>query len=167
MLHRLKPNLYINSIYHLDFKKLCKRGIKGIIVDLDNTITEWNNPDISDKAVDWFKSMIENNLKACIVSNNNENRVVRIANLLGIPYIAKANKPRTGAFKRAMTAMGTVPQETAVVGDQIFTDILGGNRLNLYTILVVPLNDKEFIGTRVVRVIERKVLSILMLDKIE
>ncbi len=165
MLENLKPKLYVDSIYHINFEKLKKIGIKGIIIDLDNTITEWNNPELPQKAIDWFNKMLDDGLKACIASNNSESRVVTAAGKLGIPYIAKAKKPRKAAFKRAMEKMGTSPDTTAVVGDQIFTDILGGNRLNLFTILVVPINTKEFIGTRLVRIIERRVLKGLVPNK--
>lgn len=161
----LKPKLYVDSIYQIDFEKLKNRGIKGVVIDLDNTITEWNNPELPKKAFDWFTKMKDHDLKACLASNNNESRVVIVAAKLGIPYIAKANKPRSSAFKKAMEKMGTDQKNTAVIGDQIFTDILGGNRLGLFTILVVPLNTKEFIGTRFVRIIERKVLKGLVPNK--
>ncbi|KUO50602.1 MAG: HAD family hydrolase [Desulfitibacter sp. BRH_c19] len=165
MFDKLKPKLYVDSIYQIDFVKLKKNGIKGIIIDLDNTITEWDNPCLSETACDWFKQMKEAGLKACIASNNSESRVVKAVERLGIPYVAKAKKPRRRAFRRAMGILKTKPQETAVVGDQIFTDVLGGNRLNLFTILVVPLNTKEFIGTRLVRIVERRILKSLVPKK--
>lgn len=165
MLKKLKPKLYVDSIYHIDFEKLKRRGISGIIIDLDNTITEWDNPRLSDQTFDWFIKMKHAGLKACIASNNNHDRVVKAVEKLDIPYVAKAKKPRRGAFKKAMEMMKTKPEQTAVVGDQIFTDILGGNRLNLFTILVVPINTKEFIGTRLVRIMERRVLKSLLPKK--
>ena len=165
MLSKLKPKLYVHSIYHIDFEKLKQRGISGVIIDLDNTITEWDNPGLSDQVFDWFAKMKLAGLKACIVSNNGHNRVAIAVEKLGIPFLAKANKPRRGAFRRAMELMKTNPEQTAVVGDQIFTDILGGNRLNLFTILVVPITSKEFIGTRLVRIVERRVLKSLVPQK--
>lgn len=165
MLEKLKPKLYVDSIYQIDFEKLKQRGISGIIIDLDNTITEWDNPHLSDQTFDWFAKMKDAGLKACIASNNNHARVIKAVEKLDIPYVAKANKPRRGAFRKAMEMMKTKPEQTAVVGDQIFTDILGGNRLNLFTILVVPINTKEFIGTRLVRIVERRVLKSLLPKK--
>ncbi len=165
MLDKLRPKLYVDSIYEIKFEKLKNIGIKGIIIDLDNTITEWDNPCLPDTACAWFKKMKDAGLKACIASNNSESRVVKAVERLGIPYVAKAKKPRRGAFRKAMEMMVTKPAETAVVGDQIFTDVLGGNRLNLFTILVVPINTKEFIGTRLVRVLERRVLKSLVPKK--
>ncbi|WP_028309449.1 YqeG family HAD IIIA-type phosphatase [Desulfitibacter alkalitolerans] len=165
MLNKLKPKLYVDSIYHINFEKLKQKGISGIIIDLDNTITEWDNPRLPDTAFDWFTKMQHAGLKACIASNNSQDRVVKAVEKLGIPYVAKANKPRRGAFRKAMEMMKTKPEQTAVVGDQIFTDILGGNRLNLFTILVVPINTKEFIGTKLVRIVERRVLKSLITKK--
>jgi len=165
MLSKLKPKLYVDSVYRIDFEKLKGRGISGIIIDLDNTITEWDNPSLSSQAFDWFAKMKLAGLKACIVSNNNHNRVAKAVEKLDIPFLAKAHKPRRGAFRKAMEIMKTRPEQTAVIGDQIFTDILGGNRLNLFTILVVPITSKEFIGTRLVRIIERRVLKSLIPKK--
>ena len=165
MLSKLKPKLYVDSVYHINFEKLKQRGITGVIIDLDNTITEWDNPSLSDQVFDWFAKMKTAGLKACIVSNNSHNRVAKAVEKLGIPFLAKANKPRRGAFRKAMEIMEIKPEQTAVIGDQIFTDILGGNRLNLFTILVVPITSKEFIGTRLVRIVERRVLRSLVPQK--
>ena len=94
------------------------------------------------------------------VSNNKKVRVSNFGRILGVPAIS-ARKPRRRAFREAMRIMNTRPETTAVIGDQIFTDVLGGNRLGLYTILVVPLSKQEFIGTRCMRHLERVVLKIL------
>ena len=97
----------------------------------------------------------------CLVSNNKKDRVSNFGRILGVPALSKARKPRRRAFREAMRIMNTRPETTAVIGDQIFTDVLGGNRLGLYTILVVPLSKQEFIGTRCMRHLERVVLKIL------
>ncbi|MDD3705135.1 MAG: HAD hydrolase-like protein [Clostridiaceae bacterium] len=76
-----------------------------------------------------------------------------------LPAVYKAIKPSKTAFRRAMKLMNSVPANTAVIGDQIFTDVLGGNRLGLYTILVAPISDKEFIWTRIIRKLERHILK--------
>jgi len=165
MLSKLKPKLYVDSIYYINFEKLKKRGINSVIIDLDNTITEWDNPGLSNQVFDWFEKMKQAGLKACIVSNNGHRRVAKAVENLGIPFLARAQKPRRGAFRKAMEIMETKPEQTAVVGDQIFTDVLGGNRLGLFTILVVPINSKEFIGTRIVRMVERRVLKSLVPQK--
>lgn len=155
----LRPNLFVDSLMDIPLEELLKRKTKSMIFDLDNTVTEWNNPEIRHEILQWFHSLQKTGITACILSNNKGPRVMEAAAKLGIPYVAKATKPRRRAFRKAMELLKTSPKETVVVGDQIFTDILGGNRMGLYTILVAPLSSREFIGTRVTRCLERIVLK--------
>lgn len=155
----LKPDLYVTNVLDIPLEELAARGIKGLIIDLDNTITEWNSYDLKEEIVTWFKKLQHYKLKSCIVSNNGRQRVEKIGVALGIPAIHKAGKPRQRAFRQAMMVLGTDEQSTAVVGDQIFTDVLGGKRLGLFTILVKPLHPREFIGTRFMRQLERVVIK--------
>lgn len=94
-------------------------------------------------------------LAGCIVSNNFSLRVRQVGTLLGVPVVGWALKPVPLGFWRAMAIMGTRPATTALIGDQLFTDVLGGNLLGMYTILVEPLSQDEFPTTRLVRRIER------------
>lgn len=94
-------------------------------------------------------------LAGCIVSNNFSLRVRQVGTLLGVPVVGWALKPGPLGFWRAMAIMGTRPATTALIGDQLFTDVLGGNLLGMYTILVEPLSEDEFPTTRLVRRIER------------
>lgn len=159
MLKLLQPDLAVDSIFHIDMNALKKQGIDYLLIDMDNTITEWNNHNLPERAIRWFASLEQYGLQACLVSNNTEDRVSRVGNLLGIPAISKAQKPRSKAFKRAMQILGATTTNTAMIGDQIFTDVLGGNRLGLYTILVLPVSTKEFIGTKFARMLERIILK--------
>ena len=93
-----------------------------------------------------------------IVSNNNEQRVPRFPIPLDLPYIYKARKPFQLSFQKAMKLMNLAPYEVVVIGDQLFTDVLGGNRLNLYTILVTPVAETDGFWTRFNRRMERIVL---------
>ena len=93
-----------------------------------------------------------------VVSRGGSGRVREFAENLGIKFVAGVPKPRRTPFKKAMALMGTSPEETVVIGDQLFTDILGGNRCGCYTILVTPQAKKEFFSTKIVRRIERKVI---------
>jgi HAD superfamily phosphatase (TIGR01668 family) len=154
----LFPNIYVDTILDLPLEKLYALGIRAFIMDLDNTVTEWNNREVRKEVLLWTKQAKEEGFQVCIASNNNRERVLTVAEELDIPFVHKAGKPRRRAFYRAMAAMGSSSQETAVIGDQLFTDILGGNRMNLFTILVVPLNPREFFGTRIMRKLERPFL---------
>ena len=106
----------------------------------------------------WLKGVQAKGFSVYIVSNNSRDRVQKFARAFGVPAISKAVKPRRGAFRTACEAMGVKPQEAAIVGDQVFTDVLGGNRLGVYTILVAPVSGKEFVGTKFMRMLERVVL---------
>ncbi|HHW08143.1 MAG TPA: YqeG family HAD IIIA-type phosphatase [Clostridia bacterium] len=159
MFKLLRPHLYVNRLEDIPLAELAEKGIRGLIIDLDNTVTEWNSNFIQEKVRAWFEQLPQYNLKPCLVSNNSHGRVRKVAEQLGVPFISKAGKPRRRAFRKAMEMLGLDPQVTAVIGDQVFTDVLGGNRLRLMTILVVPLTKKEFIGTRFMRQLEKLVLS--------
>jgi len=156
---RFAPNQYAASITEIPLEQLVDMGKKSIIFDLDNTITEWNNPEIRAEIIRWFENLEKYGFSACLVSNNKGPRVMEAAHKLGIPYVAKATKPRRRAFLQAMKVLETSPEETVVVGDQIFTDIFGGNRLGLFTILVAPISTREFFGTRLMRRLERMALK--------
>lgn len=158
----LAPAAFCESVYELELGAIRGRGIKGLILDLDNTLVEWNAPSPGAELRQWIARVREAGLSACVVSNNSGPRVALFSRELGIPAVPLARKPRRRAFLQAMAMMGTSPGETAVIGDQLFTDILGGNRLGLYTILVRPMTGREFIGTRLVRLVERIVLRQLL-----
>jgi uncharacterized protein len=153
----LKPSMRVKSLDAISPLELQTRNIRGLVIDLDNTMTPWNAMEVGPKVSQWFKSLAEYNIKCCVVSNNNERRVAAVANALGIPFIHKATKPRRRAFYKGMEILGTTVKDTAVIGDQLFTDVLGGNRLGLFTILVLPISKREWIGTRVMRLFERMV----------
>ncbi len=158
MLKKLTPNLILDSIYDLDLSLLQKNGIKGIIADLDNTLVVWNVRHVEEPLTEWLLTLKEAGLKICILSNNSSARVEDFAARIDVPAVSKAVKPRRIGFRRALEQMGLKASETAVLGDQLFTDILGGNRTGLFTILVTPLSQKEFFGTRLVRQVEKILL---------
>ena len=160
MFKSLKPKVYLNSLLNINVKNL-KRDmkIKGIIIDLDNTTVAWGREDISKDVVEWIKEAKKNNLNIYLVSNTHSKRVKKYAEILKIPYNSNSFKPFNSAFKKAMKLMGTSSSQTAVIGDQIFTDILGGNRMNMLTILVYPLGKKDSIGTFIQRSIEKIILT--------
>ena len=156
---RLMPDLLAANILDIPLAKLVEMQKKAMIFDLDNTITEWNNPQIHDDVIKWFRCLADFGITACLLSNNSGPRVMEAAGVLDIPYVAKATKPRRRAFLRAMELMGRTAEDTVMVGDQIFTDIYGGNRIGMYTILVAPLSAREFIGTKIMRRIERMTMK--------
>ena len=157
----LYPQQHLESIYELNAAELWSQGIRGIIADMDNTLVPWNDRTVYPRLAAWLAQLKEEGFRLCIVSNNSRVRGGQLALDLDIPAIWYAIKPRRRAFRKALKLMELTAKETAVIGDQIFTDVLGGNRLGLYTILVTPISDKEFLWTRFMRKLERFVLDYL------
>lgn len=156
MFEYFRPTFQAPSLDLISVEQLVQDGIRGLIIDLDNTMTPWNDVEVGPKVAEWFIKVKAAGIHACVVSNNKERqRVAVVAERLGIPFVFRATKPRRRAFRAGMDRLGTGNKDTAVIGDQLFTDILGGNRLGLYTILVTPINDHEFIGTRIMRQMEK------------
>ncbi|HET6383822.1 MAG TPA: YqeG family HAD IIIA-type phosphatase [Armatimonadota bacterium] len=151
-----KPKQYVATLRDVDPVALRDLGIHAVLLDLDNTLVAWRGSELQPDMEAWVRRALDANLKICIVSNTwRRSRIHAIAEKLGIPYILRAGKPRRGSLRRAMETLVSVPEETAVIGDQIFTDIMGGNRIGAYTILCAPMPGREFFGTGVVRQFER------------
>ena len=159
MFEILKPNIYVNSIYNINLDKLSKtKKIKGIIIDLDNTLVAWGRNEIDSRIINWIKDAKKLNVKLCILSNTNSKRVNNFSEIFDIPYFSRSIKPFNAPFNKALEILGTENTNTIVIGDQIFTDIWGGNRLKLFTILVVPITKRDFIGTFFQRTLEKIIL---------
>lgn len=156
----LRPDAEADSIYAVDPSALRARGIRGVILDLDNTIVPWGAWDVPQALGPWIAAARAVDLRLCIVSNNAGARVAHIAAALDLPAVTGAWKPRRHALRRALRMMGTAPDATALIGDQVFTDVLGGNRLGLHTILVHPQSAREFPLTRLTRLAERLVIGL-------
>lgn len=155
----LKPDLYLKSVHELDTALFEEKGISAIIIDIDNTLVPWDTKEPDEKVNQLVYSLLQKGFKICILSNNSRKRVEEFNKSLKLPAIYKAVKPSRNAFRRAMKLMDASPENTAVIGDQLFTDILGGNRMGLYTVLVSPISDKEFLWTMLVRRVEKLVLN--------
>lgn len=157
-LKKLIPDEFVESIYDINIEQLRARDIRAIITDLDNTLVEWNRPLATPEVERWFASLREAGIQVTVVSNNNQQRVLTFCQPLGVNYIWAARKPTNRAFLRAVREMDVRVEETVVIGDQLFTDVLGGNRLGFYTILVVPVSQTDGFWTQINRWLERIVL---------
>jgi HAD superfamily phosphatase (TIGR01668 family) len=159
MLKHFLPDEHVQNILDITPEMLVKRGVKGIITDLDNTLVEWDRPEATPELIKWFKSIKEKGILITIVSNNSQQRVRSFSDPVEIPFIYSARKPMNKAFKRALKDMRLNNEEVVVIGDQLLTDVLGGNRLGLHTILVVPVASSDGVWTRFNRKLERIILS--------
>lgn len=156
---RFFPRLFVEDVSSIDLGKLQSLGIRGLIVDLDNTLVAWSAYEVPSEISEWVKRAKDFGFSICIVSNALEDRVAYFSRLFAIPGISRAQKPRRGAFRAALEALGLRKEEVAVIGDQVFTDVWGGNRLGLYTILVRPVSPREFFTTKLGRILERWILG--------
>lgn len=154
------PCQVVESVKELEPETLQERGIAAIITDLDNTLVPWRHYEVMPGVVEWLAKLELAGIKICIASNTiHTERLKQLADTMNIPFVDRVQKPRTGGFLRAMKAMGSNKRNTAVFGDQIFTDIVAGNRLGLHTILLrPPLSKEEFVSTQLVRYVENGVI---------
>jgi len=162
IINYLSPKYYFDKISDIDLNKLKQKNIDTILLDLDNTLVPWYNSYIDPEIYNWLNNIKVNNFKVCIISNGLSIRVKRIGKELGFPFISNAIKPSTRAIVKALKMLNSKPENTVIIGDQIFTDILAGNRLGLTTILVKPLAKVELITTKFIRIIEKKILKYLI-----
>ena len=152
------PKLCVPSLYSVDPLHLSERGIRGVMLDLDNTILPWNSFGLSGEALYWFEEMRINNISVCLVSNANPKRIERALHPLDLPYVARAKKPFLKGFRKGMRLLGIRPHECAMIGDQIFTDVLGANRLGVFSIFIQQDNLIEQRWMKGVRKVERWIL---------
>ena len=156
---KIYPRLYCKNILEVKPEFLKENNIKALILDVDNTLLDFDLK-IIDGLEDWGKTMKENEIKCIILSNSNkETKVKMVADLLGIDYIKFAMKPLKRGLKKAQKILGVENKNIAVVGDQIFTDVIGSNRLGMFSILVKPLETKDIWITKVKRPFEEAVIK--------
>ena len=153
----LFPGEYLDSTYMINFDKLYKEGYRGIIFDVDNTLVPHGAP-ADERAIALFAHLKELGFSCMLLSNNKELRVKKFNDAVHADYIYKAKKPLPENYKRAMHKMGTTKENTIFIGDQIFTDVLGGNLAGIRTILVKPIHPKEEIQIVLKRIPEKVVL---------
>ena len=145
------PHRLVETVWQISSDEFKQMGIQGIILDLDNTLVRWQQDDMAEEVKTWLQTLLAADIKLCILSNSMlGKRSQRIAESLQSAYVLQARKPARAGFEKAMQAMHTVPDTTAIVGDQMFTDIWGGNRTGIYTIMVKPIHPREFPYTRYV-----------------
>ena len=155
---KLYPNFYYKKVEEITIETLIKNKIKLLILDVDNTLIDYYK-NLSEEVKQWTKEMKGQGIKLYILSNtNNKEKVETVAKKLQIPYKYFAMKPLKKGFKNIQKETNIKPENIAVVGDQIFTDVLGGNRSNMFTILVDPIdNKKDYWYTAWKRPIENKI----------
>ncbi|MCX6367186.1 MAG: YqeG family HAD IIIA-type phosphatase [Armatimonadetes bacterium] len=148
----LKTDRMIRRVSELELAWLAEHGIRGIVSDLDNTLAAWHGDEIPRDILVWLEAVKSAKIGVCLCSNTRRPvRLARIAERLEIHHVpGNAGKPGKAGVLKALELMAVLPNEALMVGDQLFTDMVAGNRVGLTTVLVNPLADKEFIGTKLI-----------------
>ena len=153
----LYPDAYFKKVEDITIEFLERNKIKALILDVDNTLIDCEK-NLSDEKIKWANNLKEQGVKLYILSNtNHKEKVKHVADKLQIPYNYFAKKPLKKGFLKVQEKLQEESQKIAVVGDQIFTDIIGGNRCKMYTILVEPVDKKDYWCTAWKRPIENKI----------
>ncbi len=151
------PNFYYDRKENIPYDKLSEKGIKGLIFDIDNTLTTHGSP-ATNKDIEFFSYLRELGFDTVLLSNNKKERVESFANIVKSKFIFKANKPSKKGYIFATKLMNLDKKEVVFIGDQIFTDIWGANRAGIISILVSPIDKKEEIQIILKRKLENLIL---------
>ena len=155
----LYPKYYCDRVTDIKIEFLKENNIKGLILDVDNTLLNTDKI-ILEGLVEWHQKIVESGIKTLIVSNSNKKeKLDYISGELNIPYISFATKPLKRGFVKAQKQLNIPYEEIAAVGDKIFTDVIGANRCNIFSILVKPIDEKDLLITKWKRPIEQKIVN--------
>lgn len=164
MFNSFFPDEYLDSAYEIDYDELYRKGFRGILFDIDNTLVPHGAP-ADERAVRLFEKLHERGFGCCLVSNNKKPRVEPFASAVGAHYLEDAGKPSVKGYQKAMEILGTDTKNTVFVGDQLFTDIYGAKRAGLQTFLVKPIHPKEEIQIVLKRYLEKIILYFYMKEE--
>jgi HAD superfamily phosphatase (TIGR01668 family) len=166
MLEKFIPDIYQKSIYAIDYKKLKLRGIKCIIFDVDNTLAPITTMKPSRKVKDLVERLKDLGFRVVLMSNASKKRLTPFKDILEVDCSASSKKPFPWKFNRIMKKYNYKVDEVAIIGDQLVTDVFGGNRVGITTILVNPIGSRDRFFTRITRIIERIVIRKAMKKKL-
>jgi HAD superfamily phosphatase (TIGR01668 family) len=153
------PTLRVHGAVEIDAIILEQHDIKGLILDLDNTLSLHGHPLEKEGVYEWLTQMRELGIPMMVVSNNTRKRVKPLTDKLGLSCITFGLKPLTRGINKAVKTLGVPKHQVALIGDQIFTDILGGNLAKVKTILVEPFEIEKKPTIRFKRLLEKKLFK--------
>jgi HAD superfamily phosphatase (TIGR01668 family) len=154
----ITPDYYYESIFQIPFDELWKKNFRGLIFDIDNTLSGYDEKQPSAKTAALLNRLERMGFRICLCTNNTNRRLSTYSENLSYPGIANAIKPLTRGLRFAMKTMGTNPAHTVIIGDQLLSDIWAGRNARITTILVKPLTEKDFILVKLKRILERFIL---------
>jgi HAD superfamily phosphatase (TIGR01668 family) len=155
------PHAYLSSATRLDVAYLRARGIEGLLLDIDGTLKDFSAPTVAAPVIAWLESLQASGIRLCLFSNGRTERIERLASEMRLPFVAEALKPSPAGCRRGLEILGLPAKRVAVIGDQIFADILAGRLAGLHAILVRPTSRVEPWFTRLKRPFEIPLLWLL------
>ena len=155
----LKPKIKLEKVTDISIEILNKYGIKALILDVDNTLSTHHGQVLTDGLPEWLETMRKNGIKMTVLSNSNSKRLTPFAKKIGLDFISLGLKPLPFGYLRALKRLGTGKKETAIVGDQLFTDVVGGNFVGVTTVLLTPIKPETSLRFRCKRRVERFVMK--------
>ena len=153
------PTYVVEAVYDVKPEMFREQGIRAVLVDLDNTLIAWNNPDGTPELREWLDDMTRADIPVVVVSNNKYSRVERAVEPFGVDFISRAMKPFTRGIDQAIARYGFNREEVVMVGDQLMTDIRAAHRAGIKSILVKPLVTSDAWNTKFNRWRERRVMA--------
>lgn len=163
----LKPDIKLERVTDITLDILKKYNITNLILDVDNTLSTHHGHILTEGLEEWLRIMSVAKIGLIVLSNSKEQRVKPFAEKIGLPFISLGLKPLPFGYFRALKALGSQRKNTAIVGDQIFTDVLGGNIVGVKTLLLTPIKLEETAGFRFKRKIERLVFKLYKIKNTE
>ncbi len=154
----LLPTLFVDKVTDIKLCTFRRMGVKAVLLDVDNTLCSHSSKVPLIGAIDWVRKIERSGLKVYIVSNNFEKRVSSIAEIYDLPHVSMALKPFPRGFSKAAKTLKLKKKECVIIGDQIFTDVLGGNLAGMKSILVKPIELETGVTIRLRRHFERSVI---------
>ncbi len=166
MFKKFFPEKYLESVFEIDLENMKNERVEALIFDIDNTLVPYFVPHANDRIKKLFSKIKSKGIKVGVLSNNKEQRVSLFCKDLNIEYVPKAGKPGIKGLGKLIKKLGVKNHKnTVIIGDQVFTDVLCGNRMGIHTILVKPVSKKDAFGTRLKRGVESFVISLYLKQK--
>lgn len=160
----LKPKIKLQKITDITLELLEQKGINSLLLDVDNTMSTHHGTVLTDGLLEWIEKMQKGNIKLCVLSNSKEQRVAPFAARIGLDYISLALKPLPFGYLRGVKRLSSKRKSTAIVGDQIFTDILGGNAVGVKTIILTPIKLEDGWSFKLRRRLEKIVFKLYRIE---
>ena len=155
----LEPDFYFESVFEVSYEKLWEKNIRGLIFDIDNTLTAFDETQPAPETAELLGKLRDMGFRICLLTNNTKRRLDGFNENLKLAGFANALKPLSFGVKKAIEEMKVQPQQAAIIGDQLLTDIWAGKNSGITTVLVKPISQKDFAFVKLKRLIENRMLK--------